>query len=43
MRLRTLTWGAVLGLLVALFTPMEALAQADTSTTHFSTTRAQRA
>ncbi len=38
MRLRMLAWGAVLGLLVALFTPMAALAQADTTTTHFSDT-----
>ena len=38
MRLRMLAWGAVLGLLVALFTPMAALAQADTTTTHFSGT-----
>jgi hypothetical protein len=38
MRLRLLAWGAVLGLLVALFTPMAALAQADTTTTHFSGT-----
>jgi len=33
-----LAWGAVLGLLVALFTPMAALAQAETTTTHFSGT-----
>jgi hypothetical protein len=38
MRLRMLAWGAVLGLLVALLTPMAALAQADTTTTHFSDT-----
>ena len=38
MRLRMLAWGAVLGLLVALFTPMAALAQAETTTTHFSNT-----
>ena len=38
MRLRMLAWGAVLGLLVALFTPMAALAQADTTTIHFSDT-----
>lgn len=38
MRLRMLAWGAVLGLLVALFTPMAALAQAETTTTHFSDT-----
>jgi hypothetical protein len=38
MRLRMLAWGAILGLLVALFTPMAALAQADTTTTHFSDT-----
>ena len=38
MRLRMLAWGAVLGLLVALFTPLAALAQADTTTTHFSGT-----
>ena len=31
-----LAWGAVLGLLVALFTPMAVLAQAETTTTHFS-------
>lgn len=38
MRLRMLAWGAILGLLVALFTPMAALAQADTTTIHFSDT-----
>jgi hypothetical protein len=38
MRLRMLAWGAVLGLLVALFTPMAALAQAETTTVHFSDT-----
>jgi hypothetical protein len=38
MRLRMLAWGAVLGLLVALLTPMAALAQAETTTTHFSDT-----
>jgi hypothetical protein len=38
MRLRMLAWGAVLGLLVALLTPMTALAQAETTTTHFSET-----
>ena len=38
MRLRLLAWGAVLGLLVALLTPMAALAQAETTTTHFSDT-----
>jgi hypothetical protein len=38
MRLRMLAWGAALGLLVALFTPMAALAQAETTTTHFSGT-----
>jgi hypothetical protein len=38
MRLRMLAWGAILGLLVALFTPMAALAQAETTTTHFSFT-----
>jgi hypothetical protein len=38
MRLRMLAWGAVLGLLVALLTPMAALAQAVTTTTHFSGT-----
>jgi hypothetical protein len=38
MRLRMLAWGAVLGLLVALLTPMAALARADTTTTHFSDT-----
>jgi hypothetical protein len=38
MRLRMLAWGAVLGLLVALLTPMAALAQAETTTTHFSNT-----
>jgi hypothetical protein len=38
MRLRMLAWGAILGLLVALFTPMAALAQAETTTTHFSGT-----
>jgi hypothetical protein len=38
MRLRMLAWGAVLGLLVALLTPMVALAQAETTTTHFSNT-----
>jgi hypothetical protein len=38
MRLRMLAWGAVLGLLVALLTPMTALAQAETTTTHFSNT-----
>ena len=38
MRLRLLAWGAILGLLVALLTPMAALAQAETATTHFSDT-----
>ena len=38
MRLRMLVGGAILGLLVALLTPMAALAQADTTTTHFSDT-----
>jgi hypothetical protein len=38
MRLRLLASGAVLGLLVALLTPMAALAQAETTTTHFSET-----
>ena len=38
MRLRMLAWGAVLGLLVALLTPMAALARAETTTTHFSRT-----
>jgi len=38
MRLRLLTWGAMLGLLVALLTPMAALAQAETTTTHFGDT-----
>jgi|Tabmets5t2r1_1033131.scaffolds.fasta_scaffold03521_5 hypothetical protein len=38
MRLRMLAWGAVLGLFVALLTPLAALAQADTTTTHFSDT-----
>jgi hypothetical protein len=38
MRLRLLAWGAVLGVLVALLTPMAALAQAETTTTHFSDT-----
>jgi hypothetical protein len=38
MRLRMLAWGAVLGLLVAVFTPMAAPAQAETTTTHFSGT-----
>jgi hypothetical protein len=38
MRLRMLAWGAVLGLLVALLTPMAALAQAETTTIHFSDT-----
>jgi hypothetical protein len=38
MRLRMLAWGAILGLLVALFTPMAALAQAETTTIHFSNT-----
>ena len=38
MRLRMLAWGAVLGLLVALLTPMAALARAETTTTHFSGT-----
>jgi hypothetical protein len=38
MRLRLLAWGAVLGLLGALLTPMAALAQAETTTTHFSDT-----
>jgi hypothetical protein len=38
MRLRLLAWGAILGLLVALLTPMAALAQAETTTTHFSDT-----
>jgi hypothetical protein len=33
-----LAWGAVLGLFVALLTPMAALAQAETTTTHFSET-----
>lgn len=38
MRLRMLARGAVLGLLVALLTPMAALAQAVTTTTHFNDT-----
>jgi hypothetical protein len=38
MRLRMLAWGALLGLLVTLLTPLAALAQADTTTTHFSDT-----
>jgi hypothetical protein len=38
MRLRLLAWGAVLGVLVGLLTPMAALAQAETTTTHFSET-----
>ena len=38
MRLRLLAWGAVLGLFVALLTPMAAMAQAETTTTHFSDT-----
>jgi hypothetical protein len=38
MRLRLLAWGAVLGLLGALLTPMAAVAQAETTTTHFSDT-----
>jgi hypothetical protein len=38
MRLRLLAWGALLALLVALFTPMAAFAQAETTTTHFSDT-----
>jgi hypothetical protein len=38
MRLRLLAGGAVLGLLVALLTPMAALARAETTTTHFSDT-----
>jgi hypothetical protein len=38
MRLRLLAWGAMLGLLVTLLTPMAALAQAETTTTHFSDT-----
>jgi hypothetical protein len=38
MRLRMLACAAILGLLVALFTPMAALAQAETTTTHFSDT-----
>jgi hypothetical protein len=38
MRLRLLAWGAMLGLLVALLTPMAALAQAETTTTHFGDT-----
>jgi hypothetical protein len=36
MRVRMLAWGAVVGLLVALVTPMAAFAQAETTTTHFS-------
>ena len=42
MKLRMLAWGAVLGLLVALFIPMAALAHADTTTTHFSDTESFR-
>jgi hypothetical protein len=38
MRLRMLAWGAVLGLLGVLLTPIAALAQAETTTTHFSDT-----
>jgi hypothetical protein len=38
MRRRLLAWGAILGLLVVLLTPMAALAQAETTTTHFSDT-----
>jgi hypothetical protein len=38
MRLRMLAWGAALGLLFALLTPIAALAQAETTTTHFSDT-----
>jgi hypothetical protein len=38
LRLRLLAWGAILGLLGALLTPMAALAQAETTTTHFSDT-----
>ena len=36
MRLRLLAYGAVLALLAILFTPMAALAQATTTTNHFS-------
>jgi hypothetical protein len=38
MRLRLLVPGALLAVLVALFTPMSALAQATTTTTHFAFT-----
>ena len=38
MRVRMLAWGALVGLLVALFTPMAASAQAETTTTHFNVT-----
>jgi hypothetical protein len=36
MRLRLLAWGALLALLLALLTPMAALARAETTTTHFN-------
>jgi hypothetical protein len=39
MRVRMLAWGALLGLLVALLTPMAAFAQAETTTTHFAVTQ----
>jgi hypothetical protein len=35
-RVRLLAWGALLALLVAVLTPMAAIAQAETTTTHFS-------
>ena len=41
MRVRMLGWGVVLGLLVALFTPMAASAQAETTTTHFNVTESR--
>jgi hypothetical protein len=41
MRVRLLAWGALLGLLVALLTPMAAVAQAETTTTHFNVTESR--
>jgi hypothetical protein len=38
MRVRMLAWGALLGLLAAVLTPMAASAQAQTTTTHFNVT-----
>ena len=41
-RVRMLAGAALLGLLVALLTPMAAVAQAETTTTHFNVTGSSR-